>query len=505
MTFTRRSVLRVAGLAGTAALLAACGDTSGTTPVRQPRDVTPRRGGMLRVAFAGGGPSESLDPFAGAAPIDLVRNDVIYDSLFVMRDGLAQPSLATGLKAESEAFVVKLREGVTWHDGSAFTADDVVYGLGYMGSPDRPHPSELMAYFDLTKTEAIDARTVRVPMLRPIGDPALLLAAFPAKMVKKGADGVGTGPFEVDAFEPGRLARLKRFAGYWGEPEGADELVMLSVSDASAQVNAVTTGQADYTGDIPFTAAKTGARDDELEIRTAGKTNRAGYAFVLNATQAPFDDERVRRAVRLAVDRQALVDTVFLGFGAAGNDLFGAGQRFHDDRAPLRRDVEEAKRLVRAAGADGAQVLLRSAEYQTGYNPATKLFAEQLKAIGLDARPQLVGLAEFFEPAALARAHSVTFSIGTYPLAVAYGRLAGIETLVLPGKDFSSALSKALAAPTAGGQAKAWQQLQDLMFERGNTVVWGQAEALSLARKNVAGIEVREHAQYPYFGKAGLA
>ncbi|GAB3579646.1 ABC transporter substrate-binding protein [Amycolatopsis endophytica] len=514
MPFSRRDLLRLAGATGAAALLAACGTGgTGAAPAQMTNALTPRRGGTFRAAFTGGAAAESLDPYAGGSAVDFVRNDVIYDSLFVLENGGAAPSLATGLDtaADGRSFVLHLRENVRWHDGSAFTARDVAYSFGYMGDPARAYPSELTGYLDLAHVEVVDDATVRVPTLTPVGDPAVLLAAFPAKMVKDGTTSItaetvnGTGPYRVTAFEAGRETRLARFDGYWGEAAPADELVLLSLTDAQAQVNAVTTGQADYTGDIPFTTAKIGTTAPGLEIRTAGPATRTGFAFVLNATKPPFDDSRVRRAVRLGVDRQALVDTVFLGFGVPGNDLFGAGSRYHDDRAPLARDIEEARRLVAEAGAGGVKIFARTAEYQTGYNAATQLFAEQMKEIGLDVEAQVVGLSEFFEPSALAEAHSVTFGMGTYPLPVAYGRLSGIPSLVLPDEDFATALAEAIATTSEDTRAQAWQRLQDLMFDKGNTVVWGDADILSMAKANVAGVEVHDQAQYPYLGKAGLA
>ncbi|WP_033290189.1 ABC transporter substrate-binding protein [Amycolatopsis jejuensis] len=513
MSHPRREFFRLAGMTGAATLLAACGTGGAVAPTSASNTRLPRRGGVLRVAFTGGGAAESLDPYAGGAPIDFVRNDIVYDSLFVQKDGAAVPSLATSLDnaADGRSFLLHLREGVRWHDGTPFTARDVAYSFTYMSSPGRPHPSELSTYFDFTKVEIVDTKTVRVPARTAVGDPALLLAAFPAKMVKEGATSftadkaVGTGPFRVRAFEAGRESRLTRFPEYWGEAAPADEMVLLSLADAQAQVNAVTTGLADYTGDIPFTTAKAGRPASGLEVRTAGPANRTGFAFVLNARKPPFADARLRRAVRLGIDRQALVNTVFLGYGVPGNDLFGAGSRYFDNRPPLARDVDQARRLVREAGAEGVKVIARSAEYQTGYNASTQLFAEQMKELGLDVQPQLVGLAEFFEPAALAAADSVTFSIGTYPLAVAYGRLSGIPSLVLPDADFSAALAQAMAATGEADRVRTWQQVQNLMADKGNTVVWGEADILSLSRAEVTGIEVHDQAQYPYLGKAGLA
>ncbi|MGN9841251.1 ABC transporter substrate-binding protein [Nonomuraea sp. H19] len=519
MSHTRRDLLRSAGwslgLAGVGALLGGCAPSTSATPrpVLQSTPSTPRRGGQFRAVLTGGGAAESLDPFGGGAPSDFIRNDVIYDSLFSLVDGRAAPALALTAEPASDgrSFVLRLREGVRWHDGSPFTAADVAYSLRYMTSPERPYPNELQLYVDTGGVKVVDDRTVRVPARQPVGDPALMLASFPGKIIKDGArsfsaaDAVGTGPYQVEAFEAGRQTRLRRFDGHWGGAPNADTLVLSSLTDPQAKVNAVLTGQADYAVDIPFSIARAGTGSAELEIRQAGEGNRVGFGFILNATRPPFDDPRARRAVRLAVDRKALVDTVLLGYGEPGNDLFGAGSEYFSDREPPARDVDQARRLLREAGAEGAQVTIRSSEYEAGYNASTQLFAEQLREVGLNVRPDIVGMQNFFDVKALAEANGIAFSIGAIPLMVIYGRLAAYPSLALPAPRLRSAFAKAFGSTDAAQRKRSWTEVQDVMAEEGNCVVWGLADTLSVARKNVAGVETRGLAKYPYLGKAGLA
>ncbi|MGI5195759.1 ABC transporter substrate-binding protein [Streptomyces sp. CA-288835] len=522
MPLPRRTLIRstgaLLGTVGAGSLLAACGGSSDSpgaanSPTPQATSGTPRKGGTLRAVFAGAGAEESLDPFGGSSPADFARNSVIYDSLFVLKEGAPEPALATAAEpaADGMSFTLRLRKDVLWHDESAFTADDVAYSFRYMSSPDRAAPSELQMYFDMQKVTVKDAHTLTVRTLQPIGDPATMLASFPAKMVKNKATdfsakkAIGTGPYRVAAFEAGRETRLTRFDQHWGGASPADELVFSSVSDPQARVNAVRTGQADYAGDIPFSTAKAGVGGSGIAIRTAGAANRTSFAFVLNANRAPFDDPKVRRAARLAIGRTQLVETVLLGYGAQGNDLFCKGARYFSEARPLKRDLDEARRLVKEAGADGAKVVARSAEYETGYNDSTKLFVQQLREIGLDAQEQVVSIAEFFDPKALAEVNSVTFSSSPLPLPVMYGRLAAYPSFTLPDKEFQGALKEAMAATTDEKRRTAWAKAQDVMADRGNTVVWGLADILSLARTNVAGIEVHDQAKYPYLGKAGLA
>ncbi|WP_410604795.1 ABC transporter substrate-binding protein [Amycolatopsis sp. lyj-90] len=517
MSINRRALFRTAGLvagaAGAGALLDACSAaTPSPDPARDAGPAVPRQGGTLRAVFTGGGASESLDPFGSGSPADFVRGDVVFDSLFTLIDGEAASALGDEVEVGPGAasFMLKLREGVKWHDGSPFTAHDVVYSFQFMSSPKRAFPSQLSGYFDFGKIQIRDPLTLVVPTRRPVGDPALFLAALPGKMVKNGATftgatAIGTGAYQVVEFEAGRGSRLERFDGHWAGKAPADELVLLSLVDSQARVNAVVTGQADYAGDIPFTTGKAGVPGNDFEVRTAGAKNRTAYGWVLNTTIKPFDDPRARKAVRLTIARQQLVDSVLLGYGAPGNDLLCAGAKYFMPRAPLARDVGQARKLVKESGADAAEIVIRTAEWEVGYNASTRLLAEQLKEIGLKVRADVVSPPEFFEPDAVAAANGVAFSSGAIPLAVMYGRLGASPPLALKDNEFAAAFGTAIGNEDKAERAKAWDDVQEIMFDRGNTVVWGQADVLSLARKTVAGIVVRDQPKYPYLGKAGLA
>jgi peptide/nickel transport system substrate-binding protein len=512
---SRRLLLRGAGLAAAGSFLAACGGRPAAGgPVQGTGGGVPARGGVLRAAFAGGGPVESLNPYSMSTPAEYVRSRAVYDELFRMQDGAPAGRLAVSAEPapDGSAFVLHLREGVTWQDGSPFGAADVAYTLRYVTSPERRFPSELSGFLDVAGIEVTGEHTLRVPTLTPVGDPPALFAGASLPVLKDGTTSfdtgqiVGTGPYRVAAFEAGREARLERFDGHWDGAPYADELVVLSLDDPQARVNAVRAGQADFANDIPFTLARTGAGAADLEIRSAGDTQRTGYGFVLNTTRGPLGDPRVRRAIRLAVDRQAMVDRVFLGYGVVGNDLYGRGVRyFAADAPPPAHDVTMARRLLDEAGAAGASLAIRSAEYETGMNASAELMAESLRAVGLDARAELVSPPELWTPDSLAAADLLAFPLGPFPLSVVYARSAAIPSLGFPDPQLQQALATALATTDEAERAAAWRTAQEVMADRGNWVVWGLGDVLSLARTTVTGIAVYDSAKYPYLGKAGLA
>ncbi|MEW9516088.1 ABC transporter substrate-binding protein [Streptomyces tubercidicus] len=513
---TRRGVLALlaAGTAAASPLLAGCTSdrTAATTTTGAPTGAA-TRGGTARLAFAGAGAAESLDPTVGTSPCDLARYAVVFDSLFFFADGEAKPSLATAAEADSKArtCTLTLRKGVKWHDGTPFTAADVVHTLKYRASPDRVSPSELSAYFDLASAEAADDHTVVVPTVQPVGDPATLFAGAGLHVIKDGTSSfsadntVGTGPYRVTAFKTGVETRLERYDGYWDGDGYAAEVVLLSVDDAQARVNAVKDGQADYASDISFTTAKAGTPGAGLQIRDAGKDARTTYGFVLNVSRDLPSDPRVRKAIKLGIDRKALVQAVFLGYGAPANDLFGAGAKYYLDSVDVpQRDVTDAKRLLKAAGATGRPFVVRTAEYETGLNSSAELFVEQLKDLGLDASLVKVSTTEGYDPAGMKACDAMSFPLGPFSLALTYTRSAAFETLAFPDEELTEAVATAISTTSETERAEAWTTAQKVMADRGNWIAWGRSDVLSLAQEKLTGIENRESPKYPWLGKAGF-
>ncbi|MBT2415686.1 hypothetical protein J7I94_35035 [Streptomyces sp. ISL-12] len=509
---TRRTVLSLIGLGAAALTGCTSGGAAAPTVTGAPTG-EPRRGGTVRLAFAGAGAAESLDPTVGTSPCDLARYSVLFDTLFSFADGAAEPSLATAAEVDSEAktCTLTLRQGVTWHDGTAFTAADVVHTLKYRASPDRIAPSELSAYLDLAAAEARDDHTVVVPTVQPVGDPATLLAGAGLYVIKRGTSSfsaetaTGTGPYRVTAFKAGVETRLERHDDYWDGAGHAEKVVLLSVDDAQARVNAVKDDQADYASDISFTTAKAGPPGTGLQIRDAGEALRTTYGFVLNVTRDLPADPRVRRAIKLGIDRKALVDAVFLGYGAPANDLFGAGAEYYlDDVAVPERDVAAAKKLLKEAGATGKPFVVRTAEYETGLNSSAELFVEQLKGLGLDASLVKVSTTEGYEPAGMKACDAISFPLGPVSLALTYTRSAAYETLAFPDEELTGAVATAISTTSDSERAAAWAKAQRVMADRGNWVAWGRGDVLSLAKETLTGVENRESPKYPWLGKVGF-
>lgn len=349
------------------------------------------RNGRLRAAFVGGGSSETVDPHGAVAWIDAARGKALFDRLVEYRADMSlEMRLAESIEPNEDAteWRVALRDGVEFHDGKMLTADDVMYSIRrILRSEFATTAAAGLEPLDLDNSRAEGDRTVVFALDRPVSEFPNALAVWGVLMVPEGTEDfsepVGTGPFRFRSFEPGRGSVFVRNENYWdGAPE-IEELEMVSIEDEGARINALLGGQVDYADELSSSSARSQEGSDRVKIMPL--RNSSVQAFVMKMDRPPFDDPRVRKAFRLMIDREQLLENVFGGYGSVGNDVFGLGFEYYNDELPQRRhDPEETRALLRAAGAEGLSVDILSTESNTGFVEAATLFAEQAKEVGVD-------------------------------------------------------------------------------------------------------------------------
>ncbi|MGY4707453.1 ABC transporter substrate-binding protein [Candidatus Bipolaricaulota sp. J31] len=252
----------------------------------------------------------------------------IYDSLFELdRDNIPRPWLVEDYTVSDDGLVwtLRLREGVRWHDGEPFTADDVKFTYDYFRAHRHSRFTTPIARA-LERVEVVDAHTVRMYLKKP--DPAFIFAPLAdvpilPEHVWRGVEdpsglteNVGTGPYRLVEYRPGQAYVLEGNPDYFkGEPY-FDRIVMPIITEPSTLYTALKSGQVD--------AASMGLSPELVPQFTAVpglKVVRGpGYALTLlqiNNGRFPLDDKRFRQALAHAIDTQYLVDTVLLGYGTA--------------------------------------------------------------------------------------------------------------------------------------------------------------------------------------------
>lgn len=500
---SRRTLLRGTGVAAAVALLTACGGKA--VSAGAVASGPPRRGGQLRIGIVGGGASESFSP--ATASSTLVNNTMataVYDSLININPDLSlAPALAGAWVADATAttWTFALRPGVTWHDGSPFTAADVIYSIRWMAQPENQNAKQVQHVL-LDGLTAPDPQTVVVPLSAPdLQFPETIATTW---IVKDGttefANPVGTGPFVFRSHDPGQRSVLSRNPNYWdaGKPY-VDELVIQSLDDDTARINALLGGQIDIVAQVPYAQAAQLQASPAVALVRSPST--AAQAFYMAVDQPPFDDPRVRRAMRLVADRQQLIDVALHGYGTLGNDLMGQGLPYYDAALPQRtRDLEQAKALLAEAGhGAGLTVELQTAPAAPGMVEAATLFAQQAKEAGITVNITQVPANAYFDPTLqyLKMPFAQTFWGGLANLA---GHYELAYTPEGPGNETHwtdpttvELIAKATAATDEAGATEAWNAVQKQQYDDGGYLVWAGVDSLDAASTKVGGFVGAKH------------
>jgi peptide/nickel transport system substrate-binding protein len=409
-------VAAAGAVAGAGGLLAACGGSSGGGSAASPSSSsaastgTPKRGGSMSVGMTGGSSStDTLDPHGGLTYLDTARAHSMYNPLYQL-DHNAQPDFVLaedhGIEAnngDTSDWIIKLRPGVTFHDGKPLTADDVIYTFKRIINGKSAGANSL-GPMDLNNLTADSKTSVRVKFHQPYGSFVDQLAYWYYLYIipegldpsKKSTKPNGTGPFKYVSFTPGQQSVMVRNDNYFhtGKPY-LDKLTIIDFSDSSSMQNALTTGQIDAAGGIegPQVAALAG----NPSVKTVVSKTGAITPFTMRVDTAPFNDVKVRQALRLLVDRQQLIDSALNGFATVGADVFSP----YDPNYPgftRQADIPQAKALLKKAGKSDLQVTLTTSPVATGTVAMATVLAEQAKAAGVTIKVNNVPPGTFFGP-----------------------------------------------------------------------------------------------------------
>ena len=264
--------------------------------------------------------------------------------------------------ADGMAWSFVLREGVKFHDGSPLSAADVVATIEKILDPKTaaPYKAELGP---IASVKAMDARTVRFDLASPFADLPKALAGSTARIVsekgiadfaKLDAAVYGTGPFTLKEFAPNDHVVMERNPHYFrAQRPFLDRVVFRVLPDTTTQVAALENREIDAIADVEGDTFKRIAA-----IKGVAASQVTGGTFnniVLYANKPPFDDERVRMALRLAMDRPQMTDAITGGVGTPADDqpISAAYEYFDKDLALRKADLAEARRLLKEAGHGG--------------------------------------------------------------------------------------------------------------------------------------------------------
>lgn len=356
---------RRAFLASTVALAA----LSGLSPAMSWAAVAPEKGGTLRVALDQA--VSVLHPQLSRVNPEYMVAELLYSSLTRLNTKLeVEPDLASEWNANDSLteWTFKIRPNVKFHNGDACTSADVVASFEAILNPDMASPGRNNVG-PITKVEAVDDLTVKFILSTSYADFPAAVAYNNARIIPAGviasnydslkSTAIGTGPFKLASYEPDRLVVVERNPDYY-DPERPylDRVELHVFPDISAQVSSLIAGNIDMIATVE-------ANDYmRLEGQNGIDTLRAPSGQFCNVNFGtdlkPFDDPRVRQALALTIDREAMVDFMTEGYGTKGNDTpLNQSYPFFKPVAQREQNIAEAKRLLAEAGfPDGLEAEL---------------------------------------------------------------------------------------------------------------------------------------------------
>jgi peptide/nickel transport system substrate-binding protein len=448
-------------------LIAGCSSQSAT---KNPPGSSTQSGGTLVVGSDFG--PDSLDPAMNVAWASTTFYEQIYEGLLRWNaKNEIVPSLATSYEATDggKIYTFKLRQGVKFHNGREMTADDVKFCFDRILDPKTGSPNQKV-YEPLAKVEVVDPYTVRFTLKQPFAPFLSYLATpnygaiYPKEAVATLATTpVGTGPFMWSEFVKDQQVKMIKNPNYWdkGLPK-VDTLIFKLIPDDAAQVAAIRSKSVDMTWlKDPKVASNLTKTTKGLTAAPAQTTRYMDIKFKLD--QPPFNDVRVRRAFSLAIDRQAVVDTVLGGFGSVGT-FIPAPPFAHPAPTTLpyyTPDLAKAKQLLQEAGATNLTVDWKIVAVNSLDVQMAQVVKEQLDKVGVkvNIKPMEVG------------AILKDWATGNY-------QMVSVGTVWVPDPDLDIFARFYSQAPAAKGQGLNDKELDDLFLKARSATTIDERKAL---------------------------
>ncbi len=480
----RQLVAGAAGLAAAGGLAAACGGGSSPGPSGASGGA-PKRGGNFRLGVTGGGSKDMMDGQNIITKADQARLVSAFETLLLFDDNyqLTTNGLAESYTADTPTqYTIRLRKGIEFQNGKTLTADDVIYSLRRIATKANGLTGyAATATMDVAGIKKLDKYTVRLPLKSPDSTVPQTLASYtfgivPVEYQAYPAPQVGTGAYKLKLFTPGQQSVSERNPNYWrsGEPY-FDTITIIDFNDSTAQVNGLLGGQIDAMTDLPASQVKV------LESRQmhALVSHTGGWLPICMAIDMPpFDDVRVRQAMRLLVDRPTMIEQVLSGYGSLGNDLYAPFDPGYDDSLPQRhQDISGAKSLLKAAGQQNLSFDLHTTNGAAGMVDVATVFKSQADAAGI--KINIRNDPNYYGNQYLKLAFSVDFwGTRSYLNQVQQGSLPTSpynETHWPPksgtGANFIALYNQALAATDASKRTEIEHEMQKLEYDIGGYII----------------------------------
>ena len=353
--------------------------------------------GVLKISFRSS--LVRLDPAFTVSSDEYVATQTIFDNLTRLDANLRPiPGLAEEWSSPDggKTWLFKLRSGVRFHHGRALEAEDVVFSMQRVLNPANASPGR-RALGPIVEVTAPDASTVKFTLEGPFAEfPAILTGTFGRIVARDAVDSlnqkpIGTGPFRFVEWVRGQHLKLERNAEYWmpGLPK-LNEVWLVSYPAQAAEQSALATGETQMMWDIPLSLVPVVSRLSNVQVTEIPSTGFQPIA--MRSDRPPFNDARIRRAVKQAINREQVMRFVLQGRGVVAQDTpVAPSSAFYANVSAPPYDVAAARKLMSEAGHSGGFPLrLFASNERAGCIETAQVVKPMLEAIGIKVEIQQV-------------------------------------------------------------------------------------------------------------------
>ncbi len=442
---------------------------------------------------------DSLDPdYMTAAGTKEVLFNVFEGLVKPTSDGEIVPAVASDVQKSEDGltYTFTLRDGVTFHNGDPVEMEDVIYSIERRkNGEDTAAQLEALSVIADMKSED---KTLTITLSEPSNEfLAFLMNAYiiPADYDQQETAPVGTGPYKFVSRSVQDNLVLERFADYWGEGGSIDKVTFKILEKAEALVTGLQSGALDV---VAHMSSDQTAQLEEDEFTIEQGSMNLVQALYLNNAEKPFDDVRVRQALCYAVDKQAVIDLAFDGFGIPlGTSMFPSFAKYYDESLTdyYTQDLEKAKELLAEAGyPDGFEMTITvPSNYTPHVNTATVL-VEQLKEIGVQATVEPVDWNTWLDEVYGQRKFQSTITgltsdnMTARKLLERFGSEVGNNFTNYSNEEYDEILAKALTATDDEEQIALYKQLEKNLTENAANVYLQDMADLVAVRTGLEGL-----------------
>lgn len=354
------------------------GGTDGETPT------------TATIALTGAPVNLDFTTTAGAAIPQALMSNVYEGLVQIDQSGEIVPLLAEdwSLSDDRSTYTFTLQEGVTFSNGDEFTAEDVKFSIERVQND---WITSLKAKMDVVESvDVVSDTEVEITLSEPsnawLFDMATPVGAIftPDGVDDLANEPVGTGPYEVSSWAADENIVLDTRDDYWGEAPGVEQVTLQYFADATATTNALRTGDVDAIVNLQAPELVSTFEDDDAFVVTTGTSN-GEISLSMNNQAAPFDDVRVRQAVLYALDKQAIIDTAWNGFGSIVSTYATPTDPYYVDlNSEYQHDPDKAKALLKEAGQENLDITF-TVPTRPYAQAVSEIVVAQLKEVGINA------------------------------------------------------------------------------------------------------------------------